>query len=90
MPDQYGFDHLGDDVRCIDCPAGGPLGRWPENKRAQHGHRHGRTSGAPDLRRQRSLLAASPSTGNEEKEATNGNHTTEARVGEGSRDRRAA
>jgi hypothetical protein len=70
MPDQYGFNHLGDDVRCIDCPAGGPLGRCPEHKRAQHAHTHGRTPSAPDLRRQRSLLAASPSIRNEEKEAT--------------------
>ena len=70
MPDQYGFNHLGDDVRCIDCPAGGPLGRWPEHKLAQHAHTHGRTTSAPDLRRQRPLLAASPPTGNEEKEDT--------------------
>ncbi len=70
MPDQHGFNHLDEHVRCIDCPAGGPLGRWPEHKRAQHRHTHGRTTSAPGLRRQRSLLAASPSTGNEEKEAT--------------------
>ena len=70
MPDQHGFNHLGDDVRCIDCPAGGPLGRWPERKRAQHAHTHGRTTSATDLRRQRPLLAASPPTNNEEKEAS--------------------
>jgi hypothetical protein len=70
MPDQYGFNHLGDDVRCIDCPAGGPLGRWPEHMRAQHSHAHGRNTRAADLRRQRPLLAASPPTGNEEKEDT--------------------
>jgi hypothetical protein len=70
MPDQHGFNHLGDDVRCIDCPAGGPLGRWPEHKRAQHAHTHGRTTSAIDLRRQRPLLAASPPTNNEEKEAS--------------------
>lgn len=70
MPDLYGFNHLGDEVRCIDCPAGGALGRWPEHKRAQHSHTHGRTASASDLRRQRPLLAASPPTGNEEKEAT--------------------
>jgi hypothetical protein len=33
MPDQYGFDHLGDSVRCIDCPTGGRIWQWPESKR---------------------------------------------------------
>lgn len=70
MPDKHGFNHLGDDVRCIDCPAGGPLGRWPEHKRARHARTHGRATGTSDLRRQRPLLAASPPTSNEEKEAT--------------------
>src|SRR5579862_9195024 len=68
MPDKHGFNHLGDDVRCIDCPTGGPLGRWPEHKRAQHALTHGRIAG--DLRRLRPLLAASPATSHEEKEAT--------------------
>lgn len=67
MPDEYGFNHLGDDVRCIDCPVGGALGRWSEHKRAQHAQTHGRHT---TLRRQRPLLAASPPTGYEEKEAT--------------------
>ena len=75
MPDQYGFDHLSDEVRCIDCPARGPLGRWPEHKRAQHAHTHGRTTSANDLRRQRPLLAASPPTDNEEKEASMATNT---------------
>jgi hypothetical protein len=75
MPDQHGFNHLGDHVRCIDCPAGGPLGRWPEHKRSQHAHTHGHTTSAIDLRRQRPLLAASPPTGNEEKEATMATNT---------------
>jgi hypothetical protein len=70
MPDKHGFNHLGDDVRCIDCPTGGPLGRWPEHKRAQHARTHGRTTSASDLRRPRPLLAASPATSHEEKEAT--------------------
>lgn len=72
MPDQYGFNHLGDDVRCIDCPTGGPLGQWPEHKRAHHGQSHGHTPKAvsPDLRRHRSLLTAPTTTSNEEKEAT--------------------
>jgi hypothetical protein len=72
MPDQYGFNHLGDEVRCIDCPSGGPLGQWPEHKRARHGRSHGHIAKTanPDLRRQRSLLAASPTTSYEEKEAT--------------------
>jgi len=72
MPDQYGFNHLGDAVRCIDCPTGGPIWQWPKPKRQRHARTHGlassqRTTG---LRRQRSLLAAPPATNNEEKEAT--------------------
>jgi len=72
MPDKHGFNHLGDDVRCIDCPTGGPLGHWPEHKRARHAHTHRRsvTSGASELGRQRPLLAAPPTTSNEEKEDT--------------------
>ncbi len=71
MPDQYGFNHLGDEVRCIDCPNGGPLWQWPEHKRARHGRNHGHTPKAvsTDLRRQRSLLTA-PTSSHEEKEAT--------------------
>ena len=72
MPDRYRFDHLGDGVRCIDCPQGGPIWRWPEHKRARHARSHGNGSkqvGA-SLRRQRVLLAAPPTTSNEEKEAT--------------------
>jgi hypothetical protein len=71
MPDQYGFNHLGDNVRCIDCPTGGPIGHWPEHKRATHACGHGtgpRQSGA-DLRRMRILLAVPPTDSNEEKEA---------------------
>jgi hypothetical protein len=59
-------------VRCIDCPAGGPLWRWPERKRRRHARNHrpapwrsGRT-----VRRQRTLLAAPPTHTNEEKEAS--------------------
>src|SRR5579884_4327038 len=72
MPDQYGFNHLGDEVRCIDCPNGGPLWKWPEHKRARHGRSHGHiaTTVSPDLQRQRALLTAPPITSNEEKEAT--------------------
>src|SRR5579864_8225545 len=71
MPDQYGFNHLGDSVRCIDCPTGGPIGRWPEHKRARHGRTHGTDPKpcAADVRRQRILLAAPPTRSNEEKEA---------------------
>jgi HB1, ASXL, restriction endonuclease HTH domain len=72
MPDQYGFDHLGDSVRCIDCQTGGPIWQWPEPKRWRHARTH-RT--VPDLsteelRRQRILLAAPPTNHDEEKEAT--------------------
>lgn len=72
MPDRHGFNHLGDDVLCIDCHAGGPLGQWPEHERAQHARTHGRNPkpGASDLRRHRTLLTAPPTTSNEEKEAT--------------------
>jgi hypothetical protein len=72
MPDQYGFNHLGDSVRCIDCPTGGPLGHWPEHKRHRHARSHGTvpTQSPTVLRRQRNLLAAPPTTSNEEKEAT--------------------
>ena len=72
MPDQYGFNHLGDEVRCIDCPSGGPLWQWPEDKRARHGRSHGHTPTpvSPDLRRQRSLLTAPTTSSHEEKEAT--------------------
>jgi hypothetical protein len=81
MPDRHGFNHLGDDVRCIDCPTGGPLGQWPEHKRARHARAHGRngTSRALDLRRQRPLLTAPPTNSNEEKEATM--PTTHAQTG---------
>jgi hypothetical protein len=72
MPDQYGFNHLGDNVRCIDCPQGGPIWRWPKQKRARHarGHDTGRKQSAADVRRQRILLAAPPTDSNEEKEAS--------------------
>ena len=78
MPDKHGFNHLGDTVRCIDCPTGGPLGHWPEHKRSRHARTHSRTatSGASDLRRQRPLLTAPPTTSNEEKEATMPTTTT--------------
>jgi hypothetical protein len=54
MPDHYGFNHLGDNVRCIDCATGGPIGHWPEHKRAKHACSHGtgpRQSGADPPRR---------------------------------------
>jgi hypothetical protein len=72
MPDQYGFNHLGENVRCIDCPEGGLIGRWPEHKRARHASTHGnrpKQGGGADVRRQRILLAAPPTQSNEEKEA---------------------
>ena len=72
MPDRHGFNLLGETVRCIDCPAGGPLWRWPERKRRQHARSHRaapRPSGR-DPRRQRILLAAPPTQTNEEKEVS--------------------
>jgi hypothetical protein len=72
MPDQYGFNHLGDSVRCIDCPSGGPIWQWPEPKRWRHArtHRFVPDLSTAELRRQRILLAAPPTNHNEEKEAT--------------------
>jgi hypothetical protein len=71
MPDEYGFNHLGENVRCIDCPEGGPIWRWPEQKRARHGRTHGtHAKRCPaDVRRMRILLAAPQADSNEEKEA---------------------
>jgi HB1, ASXL, restriction endonuclease HTH domain len=71
MPDQYGFNHLGDSVRCIDCPTGGPIWSWPEHKRARHGRTHGTDLKpcAADVRRQRILLIPPPTESNEEREA---------------------
>src|SRR5260370_38398883 len=71
MPDQYGFNHLGDSVRCIDCPTGGPFAKWPEQKRARHARSHGvpTTARAAELRRQRVILTEPPTDTNEEKEA---------------------
>lgn len=42
MPDRYGFDHLGDEVRCIEdgCGAGGPRYAWTEMARALHYRDH--------------------------------------------------
>lgn len=71
MPDQYGFNHLGDSVRCIDCPAGGPIWQWPEPTRWRHARTHGIAPKPPttDVRRHGSLLAQPPTTSNEEREA---------------------
>lgn len=67
MPDRYGFNHLGDTMRCIDCPTGGPIWRWPEHKRSRHARRrHARRAADP---RRRNLLAAPPTDIDEEKEA---------------------
>jgi HB1, ASXL, restriction endonuclease HTH domain len=72
MPDRHGFNLLGETVRCIDCPAGGPLWRWPERKRRRHARRHRTVArrGGRDVRRQRTLLSAPPTHTNEEKEAS--------------------
>jgi hypothetical protein len=72
MPDRHGFNLLGETVRCIDCPEGGPLWRWPERKRRRHArsHRPASRRNARTVRRQRNLLAARPTHTNEEKEAS--------------------
>ncbi len=71
MPDRHGFNLLGQNVRCIDCEAGGPLWRWPERKRRRHasGHRTLTRRRTADRRRQRLLLAAPPTGTHKEKEA---------------------
>jgi hypothetical protein len=66
MPDQFGFDHLGATVRCIDCPTGGPIWHWPEPKRSRHARTH-RLPPTAALQRPRKLLAAPPTHTNEEK-----------------------
>jgi hypothetical protein len=68
MPDRYGFNLLGDSARCIDCPAGGPIWRWPERKRSRHARTH-QTQSSTGLRRRPNLLAAPPTDSSEEKEA---------------------
>lgn len=42
MPDAYGFEHLGQEVRCIvpDCGAGGPMWEWRDHERAIHHEHH--------------------------------------------------
>lgn len=72
MPDRYGFDHLGPEVRCIDCPSGGPLWQWPEQERYQHALSHNPAQASPaELRRRRRLLAPpSPNHNEETKGAT--------------------
>src|SRR5207248_11365654 len=61
-------------TRCAasTAPAAGRSGNGPSTKRARHGRSHGHAPKpvSPDLRRQRSLLTAPPTTSNEEKEAT--------------------
>jgi hypothetical protein len=44
MPDRYGFNHLGDDVRCVveGCEIGGPLTKWPVRLRDAHYRMHQR------------------------------------------------
>ena len=40
MPNKYGFQRLGDDVSCIDCPVREPAYRWPEKRQRQHFEAH--------------------------------------------------
>ena len=78
MPDRYGFNHLGASVRCIDCPEGGPLWTWPEERRYEHARTHRPTPApiTPELRQQRELLAAPPTHTNEETKETSTMPTT--------------
>src|SRR6266511_2395138 len=75
MPDQHGFNLLGDSIRCIDCETGGPIWPWPERKRRRHARVHRASAKAArktELWRRRTLLAPPPvRTPNEEtKEVT--------------------
>lgn len=38
MPDKYGFNILGNDVKCIEpqCENGGKMWEWPEERRKVH------------------------------------------------------
>lgn len=70
MPDRHGFNLLGDSVRCIDCPAGGPVWRWPEHERTRHARSHrapARAARTTGLRR-RGILLAPPPAGTDEEE----------------------
>ena len=71
MPDRFGFNLLGETVRCIDRPAGGPIWEWADPKRRHHAskHRAAPRVRAADRQRQRALLAAPPTDTHEEKEA---------------------
>ena len=70
MPDQHGFNLLGDSIRCIDCETGGPIWPWPERKRRRHARVHRASAKAArktELWRRRTLLAPPPvRTPNEE------------------------
>lgn len=58
MPDRYGFDHLGADVRCIeiDCGQGGPMHAWPERRRERHFEAHARVRARETERRRLASL----------------------------------
>lgn len=79
MPDRFGFDYLGDSVRCIDCPTGGRIWRWPEENRQRHAASHGRNERLTDSHSRRHEIRAAPpsntATG-EEKEASTMARTT--------------
>ena len=88
MPDQFGFDHLGATatVRCIDCPTGGPIWRWPKPKRNRHARTHRIQPAVPaDPRRQRNLLAAPPTDTHEENKEAITMASTTAKKGESAR-----
>jgi hypothetical protein len=59
VPDEHGFDHLGDaTVRCIWCTAGGRTWRWPDRARARHarGHERDRRQAAEQSERDRAVV----------------------------------
>jgi hypothetical protein len=75
MPDQYGFNHLGNAspaVACMEqgCDARGPLHEWPERKRKAHwrGHSKTRADRLRDQAEAKRLLAAADSANSEHEE----------------------
>lgn len=40
MPNNYGFNILGDTVACIDCDERGPASAWPARTQARHQAAH--------------------------------------------------
>jgi hypothetical protein len=55
MPDRFGFNELGPEVRCIHCDEGGPRWQWPDDRRDQHHRDHEVSISEDDLGQIRAL-----------------------------------